>query len=184
MLKNKKVLIPLMAAMVFLAVYVNVFRGDAKAKSSASVSKARATKKESPKNTESGAASTMKSVARSRENTKAAIALESDRNPFLTEQEQVRQSDQAARLTDALLAGKPAETKSEPEEEEELPPPPPVTVSVILAGPTSKVAVLNGITLREGDFLGEEILLEIRPKQVVLARGESTRVVSINGGAK
>lgn len=182
MMKNKKVLIPLLAGLVFLAVYVNVFRGDAKAKTT-STAKARPAKKENKKS-ESGAASALKSAARSRDKTKAAIALESDRNPFLTEEEQNEQSDEAARLADALLAGKAPEEKPDAEEEEELPPPPPVTVSVILAGPSSKVAVLNGITLREGDFLGQEILVEIRPKQVVLARGESTRVVSINGGAK
>ena len=40
MMKNKKVLIPLLAGLVFLAVYVNVFRGDAKAKTT-STAKAR-----------------------------------------------------------------------------------------------------------------------------------------------
>ncbi len=178
MLKKKKVLIPLMAALVFIAVYVNVFRGG---KDEAKAAVRTKKKTSAPKEPTLKGSASAKKADRSTPSTGAPEG-DTERNPFLTSEEQRARSDEAARLANALLADK--EETIEEEVEEELPPPPPVNVTVILMGSTSKVAVLNGVTLREGDFLGEELLLEIRSHQVVLARGDSQRTISINGGAK
>jgi hypothetical protein len=59
---------------------------------------------------------------------------------------------------------------------------PAYTVKAILISGADKVAALNGRLVSEGDAIGEERVVEIRPDAVVLERGGQRRRLAILGG--
>ncbi len=83
------------------------------------------------------------------------------RNPFLTPEEEVPLGD-PARL--------PVRT------------PPgfaPLEVRAILISEERRIAMIDGHMVAEGDLIGEERVLEIRPHAVVLGKGKRTRTIEI-----
>lgn len=87
------------------------------------------------------------------------------RDPFFTAAEE-----------EALRAPKAA-AKSAP-----LPPPPSYTVKAILISDAGKVAALDGRFVSEGDPIGDERVVEIRPDGIVLERAGLRRTLTLPGG--
>lgn len=90
------------------------------------------------------------------------------RDPFLTAEEE-----------QALLAPK-APTESTPAPSAPLPS---YTLKTILISEAGKVAALDGRLVGEGERIGEERVVEIRPDGVVLERAGQRRTISLPGGA-
>jgi hypothetical protein len=89
------------------------------------------------------------------------------RDPFLTAQEE-----------QALLAPKAA-----PVTPKQAPAPlPSYTLKAVLISDGEKVATLNSSVVSEGEQIGEERVLEIRPDRVVLERAGQRRTISLLGG--
>lgn len=89
------------------------------------------------------------------------------RDPFLTAQEE-----------QALLAPKPAAPR-EPKAETPLPS---YTLKAVLISGGEKVAALDGSLVSEGEQIGEERVVEIRPHSVILERDRKRRTISLPGG--
>lgn len=76
-----------------------------------------------------------------------------------------------------------------PQEEAPLPPPErvvegpsglaPIQVRAILVSEGKRIAMIDGRVVAEGDLIGEEEVLEIRPRAVVLRKGTQTRTVEM-----
>ncbi|MBI4610641.1 MAG: hypothetical protein HY726_16720 [Candidatus Rokubacteria bacterium] len=89
------------------------------------------------------------------------------RDPFLTAEEE-----------QALLSPKPKATGAAPSA-----PLPSYTLKAVLISEAGKVATLDGRVVSEGELIGEERLVEIRPDGVVLERAGQRRRISLPGGA-
>lgn len=87
------------------------------------------------------------------------------RDPFLTAQEE-----------QALLAPKAAPSQAKPAAL------PSYTLKAVLIADGEKVATLNSSVVSEGEQIGEERVLEIRPDRVVLERAGQRRTISLLGG--
>ena len=89
------------------------------------------------------------------------------RDPFLTTQEE-----------QALLTPKAAPVKPK-----EAPAPlPSYTLKAVLISDGEKVATLNSSVVSEGEQIGEERVVEIRPDRVILERAGQRRTISLLGG--
>ena len=82
------------------------------------------------------------------------------RNPFLTPPEE------------AALTRQPASADASPDFA-------PREVKAILVSEGRRFAMINGHMVAEGDYIGGERVLEIRPRAVVLGRGTRTRTVEM-----
>jgi hypothetical protein len=91
------------------------------------------------------------------------------RDPFLTAAEE-----------QALLSPKAAPTQSKTAAAAALPS---YTLKTILISEAGKVAALDGRLVGEGDPIGEERVVEIRPDGVVLERAGQRRTISLTGAA-
>lgn len=92
------------------------------------------------------------------------------RDPFLTAEEER-----------ALLAPKGASTQAK--STAPTAPLPSYSVRAILISEAGKVATLDGHLVSEGELIGEERLVEIRPDGVVLERAGQRRRIGLPGGA-
>ena len=92
------------------------------------------------------------------------------RDPFFTGEE-----EQALASPKIVLA--------QPKPEAPAAPLPSYTVKTILLSEAGKVATLDGRLVSEGESIGEERVVEIRPDGVVLERGGQRRRINLPGGA-
>lgn len=83
------------------------------------------------------------------------------RNPFLTPEEEAPLGDPAR-----LPVGAPPGFA-------------PLEVRAILVSEERRIAMIDGHMVAEGDLIGEERVLEIRPHAVVLSKGKRTRTIEI-----
>jgi hypothetical protein len=97
-------------------------------------------------------------------------ATAGSRDPFFTAEE-----EQA--LLAPKVGGGPAKKEAPPA------PLPAYTVKAILISDAAKVAALDGRLVVEGEAIGEERVVEIRPDGVVLERGGQRRRLSLPGGS-
>ena len=75
-----------------------------------------------------------------------------------------------------------AEPKSEKKSEAPPKPLPSYTIKTILISSAGKVATLDGQLVSEGEPIGEERVVEIRPDGVILERAGQRRRISLAGG--
>lgn len=81
------------------------------------------------------------------------------RNPFLTPEEEAPLSPERRAESPAGFA--------------------PIEVQAILVSEGKRIAMIDGLVVAEGDLIGEEEVLEIRPRAVVLRKGDHTRTVEM-----
>lgn len=92
------------------------------------------------------------------------------RDPFFTGAEEKAMLAPKTAATQAKAAAPPA-------------PLPSYTVKAILISDAGKVAALDGRLVSEGEPIGEERVVEIRPDGVILERGGQRRRIGLPGGA-
>lgn len=92
------------------------------------------------------------------------------RDPFFTAEEEQAMASSKPVLVQPTSAVPPA-------------PLPSYTVKAIVISEAGKVAALNGRLVSEGERIGEERVVEIRPDGVVLERAGQRRRITLPGGA-